>query len=68
MFYIVKLEKTSLSDLNIGNEVVFGDLLADPIDNIAMMTGLTLFNYSYEHNIHILCSYLHTNIDTHVTH
>ena len=40
LFYIVKLEQEMLSERHIGDEIVFGDLSSDPMENIAMMTEM----------------------------
>eukprot|EP00605_Chrysophyceae_sp_TOSAG23-4_P001019 GSChrysophyteH1.ASY1.ANO1.1120.1 assembled CDS len=37
LFYVVKLNKSSLSD-NIGNEVIFGDIAADPLEHMATLS------------------------------
>ena len=37
LFYMVKLNKAGLSD-NIGNEVIFGDIAADPLEHMATLS------------------------------
>ena len=37
LFYMVKLNKSSLSE-NIGNEVIFGDIAADPLEHMATLS------------------------------
>ena len=37
LYYVVKLNKQSISD-NIGNEVIFGDIAADPLEHMATLS------------------------------